>query len=169
MTLNICVKVVPSKTPRISGTKKQTVRYLLRRRANLDYRGRFASALGAVAGYGHMEIVRTLIEHGAKVNEARPSYEIPLLRAAHNSHVEVVYYLLQHGVDLSYEDCANRTLEDAAFEGHDSVVPALVEAGVNVNSDGRTSQARFGSPLLAAKSDYSLGLEPETQIRCRPN
>ena len=132
--------------------REEAVKYLLERGASLEYRSPFASALGLAAQRGYMGTLKTLIEYGANINEPRFRSEVPLIPAAGASQVEAVQYLLDHGLDLSLEDCGARALEEAANMGYDEVVRMLIAAGVDVNLDERRlKSARYGQPLLTAK------------------
>jgi hypothetical protein len=59
-------------------------------------------AILQAAGFGHVELVRWLLEHGAKINyvvQNKPRCW-PLIRAAGEGHLEVVKLLVEHGADI---------------------------------------------------------------------
>lgn len=59
-------------------------------------------AIVEAAGSGHVEIVRWLLEHGARINyvvQGMPRC-LPLIRAATNGHLEVVKLLVEHDADF---------------------------------------------------------------------
>jgi ankyrin repeat protein len=54
------------------------------------------------ASEGHLNVVRWLLDHGAKINyvvQGKPRC-LPLMRAAGNGHIDVVKLLVEHGADV---------------------------------------------------------------------
>jgi len=92
------------------------------------------TSLQIAAFYGHLEVVRQLLEKGENI-EARRSDNgsTPLLTAARCGHTEVVRLLLEKGAKI---DAANNInggtpLDSAACNGHTDVVKLLLEKGAN--------------------------------------
>ena len=71
------------------------------------------------------------------------------MEAACTQQIDMMQYLLQRGADLTSRDCGANALVDAAQMGHEDVIRVLVEAGIDVNGDGRASH--FSSAVLSAK------------------
>jgi len=49
---------------------------------------------------GHLDVVKTLIEHGARVDAATTDGATPLYIACQNGQIEVVKYLIEKGANV---------------------------------------------------------------------
>jgi ankyrin repeat protein len=92
---------------------------------------------------GHMDVVKELVNRGAKVNTHMKDKATPLFIAAQNGHYKVLVFLLAQGanIDASRTDGAT-PLWIAAQMGHDHIVAQLLKAGARVDSaryDGATA------------------------------
>lgn len=94
---------------------EETVKYLIEMGNDLN------EALSWASSYGHLEIVKFLIQHGAKAD-----YNA-LINASEDGHLEVVQYLIQHGVDPKDSEALIRASE----EGHLEVVKYLISQGAD--------------------------------------
>ena len=96
--------------------------------------------------YGHFDVVRMLLEHGADPNRPIIGGDTPLSAAAYTGQAEVARLLLQKGaiVDAACSDGAT-PLYIAAENDHKEVVELLLANGADVN--GATPD---GTPLLGA-------------------
>jgi ankyrin repeat protein len=117
------------------------------------------------ARYGHVEVVRVLLEGGADVQWASNNMYTALHRAAWKGHLEVCRLLLDSGAKVNaLERQWNQTaLHWAAYYGHLSVVQLLVERGAdfrfkNVNSHTAADSARIGGHKAVADWLDSLSL-----------
>lgn len=83
------------------------------------------------AALGHLNIVSTLLRHGAEVNVACGHYGSPLHAACFAGHIEVVDVLLRHGASLTCGPTFQNALE-AAFRGdrEDAVIRLLQDDSV---------------------------------------
>ena len=95
-----------------------------------------ATPLVDAARRGEVEVVRSLLESGGDVNEARGDGLTALHAAAERGHVEITKLLISAGAEL---DAGTRiggytSLHLAARGGHTSVVMALAEVGADVNA-----------------------------------
>jgi ankyrin repeat protein len=102
------------------------------------------------AWYGHVEVVRALIQAGVDVNamdtgSAMGSGNLtPLFHSAWNGHVEVVRALIEAGANVNAKTNDGRTpLHASAWNGHVEVVRALIEAGAEVDA----KEKFFETPL----------------------
>ena len=107
--------------------------------------------------YGHLDIVRLLVEKGADKDKAPDHGATPLFVACQNGHLDVVQVLVEKGADMdkTMNDGAT-TLFIACFYGHLEVVRLLVENGADMDkarNDGPTPlhvARRTGSTEIVA-------------------
>jgi ankyrin repeat protein len=85
-----------------------------------------ATALCVASRWGHIEIVKVLLNHGAAVNAASDLGITPLLEAAENGNAHIVRLLLNAGADTEHRDDDNQTARALAkMNGHLDVVTVL--------------------------------------------
>lgn len=93
-----------------------------------------APPLWCAAAAGHLDIVKLLISHGAKVNSTTRTNSTPLRAACFDGHLEIVKYLVQHGADI---EVANRhghsCLMIACYKGHIRIAKYLLSLKASVN------------------------------------
>ncbi|MGL9757811.1 MAG: ankyrin repeat domain-containing protein [Wolbachia sp.] len=90
--------------------------------------------LTIAAEYGHVDIVKVLLEKGANVNEKDFHGCTALHFAAKYGHVDIVEVLLKEGAKVdSVDQCKRTPLHNAAENGYANIVNALIKAGANVN------------------------------------
>jgi len=91
--------------------------------------------LQAAAAKGRFNVVQTLLNWGADVNESRPYDLTPLHYAAGNGHKSVVDELLRRGANVDAQTGSGVTpLHIAAVKGYTQVAKALIDAGAPVNA-----------------------------------
>lgn len=93
---------------------------------------------------GNADIVRTLLEAGAKVNSFRmEGVSTPILAAGRAGDLDIVKLLREHGSALGSEDKDFNLLREVAASGHASVVEYLLSEGMEVDAappdDGLTA------------------------------
>jgi serine/threonine-protein phosphatase 6 regulatory ankyrin repeat subunit B len=94
---------------------------------------------------GHVEVVRVLLEHGAKVNSARSNGGTALMVAAEKGHPETVRLLLEKGAAQNrVTHNGDTALLIATHNGHEQVVRVLLEGGAAANQASTISL--LGSP-----------------------
>lgn len=104
--------------------------------ASPDAKGRGGfSALVAAARNGNFDVVKCLVEHGAKVDERTNSRDkTALLAASFDGHFEIVKYLHEHGADINIQAVNKWTpLHDAAYIGNFEIVKYLVDHGARLD------------------------------------
>ena len=119
--------------------KPEVVRVLARAGADLND-GWPYKPLGLAAEWGHLELVRALIEGGADVNLPDDSGNAPLDEAVHKKHVAVIEELLRAGADPNFVSDENRRrgnvhspLQHAAYDGE--LLAVLQKHGAGVGKD----------------------------------
>lgn len=89
--------------------------------------------LSQAAKYGHMGVVRVLLEHKVDINQINPDDDkdaTALHNAAENGHDDVVRLLLAHGADLNVTDFwQDKPLHKAAEKNHMKTVQILLNKG----------------------------------------
>lgn len=109
---------------------------------------------------GHLDVVRLLIKHGAKITTAKAS-DSPLVAAADIGNIEIVSELLKAA---HTQDLLDAALRKSAARGYEKVVRSLASKGADVNHADSWDMtplmwaARNGR-LAATKLLLSLGAE----------
>ncbi|XP_069690774.1 uncharacterized protein [Periplaneta americana] len=126
------------------------------------------TSLHKAAYYGHLPVVKCLLQHGANVNAVDILGQTPLHLAAKQGHFDIVKYLFTQNVQAEIGDnCGYTALHLAAYEGHLSVVECLAqnEALINLGEDLGYSPLHFAAEegdvnivkcLLRNKADVNL-------------
>ena len=98
--------------------------------------------------YGHFEMVRLLVKHGADVNARDKRDNTPLHLASCSEGTETARLLIKHGAEVTSKDRWHYTpWHLASFSGRAEIVRLLVEHGAGIDaSDG--SNDCFQSTLL---------------------
>jgi ankyrin repeat protein len=87
------------------------------------------------AQYGHMEVIKKLLEFHSDINSLNQGGLSALHFAANSGHIEIVNYLLEKGiiVNPTIPDGINSALHFAAQGGHVEVIKALLKKDALVN------------------------------------
>ena len=97
--------------------------------------------------HGHLEVVKSLLEAGAAVDQAGCYGITPLLMASENGHLEVVKALLDAGADVSRAGDSGATpLITATQNGHLDVLWALLDAGADDTARSDDGETAFLGP-----------------------
>jgi ankyrin repeat protein len=92
------------------------------------------SPLTTAARMGHIELVKTLIERGARVNCADNLTSPALFAAAVSGYGDIARILIEAGANVNMRnDLGETALCYAAMNGHTDVVRVLVESRANVD------------------------------------
>lgn len=143
----------------ILSSNLEKIAYILSKDKSL-LQGSYGTILLAKAcEVGNLEIVSTLINSGADVNDIDnviPSDEIPVARAAAKGHVKIIELLIQIGIEVNHSlggDPEYWTPLMCAVAGNNlEIVKMLVNAGADPN------EVRDGGsfPLLFAKDNQQI-------------
>ncbi len=107
--------------------------------------------------YGHSDVVRLLLEHGANMSLSDDNDWTPLDRACEQGFPNIVRLLLDHGAEVNDWDEGGRTpLHVACLYGRSDVVRLLLEKGADVNAKSMTGWSAL---------DYTLDLPPDEPSR----
>ncbi|XP_050306187.1 protein fem-1 homolog CG6966 isoform X2 [Anthonomus grandis grandis] len=93
-----------------------------------------APPLWCAAAAGHVDIVKLLVSHGAKVNTTTRTNSTPLRAACFDGHLEIVKYLVQHGADIEIANKHGHTcLMIACYKGNIKIVRYLLSLKASIN------------------------------------
>ena len=91
-----------------------------------------ATALWAASTGGHLDIVKTLIAHGAEVNKSTLTQSTPLRGASFHGFLEVMECLLRSGAEIDTPNCIGQSpLCIAAMRGKINAVKFLISKGAS--------------------------------------
>ncbi|KAH0438556.1 nacht and ankyrin domain protein [Colletotrichum camelliae] len=108
--------------------------------------GMSVNVLQLACSYGHVEIVRLLLDKGADVHGLGEHSQSPLESAASYGDVKIVSLLLQHGASLTLlPNQIGDALQSAAARGDERIMRVFLDAGLPV----RRSMERDGCASLA--------------------
>jgi len=137
--------------------------------AGMDGKGEYGTkALSQAADYGHLPVVKLLVEKGADVNARDPSGYTPLARAAEANEKDIALFLLDKGADRNGRDNFEMTpLLRAAQRDHADMVKLLIEKGADINAKNKNGETavltavKENNPevlkvLVAAKADINI-------------
>jgi ankyrin repeat protein len=128
--------------------------FLLERGANEESKN---MALIPAAHFGHLPVVKMLLEAGGNQNYANKKGTAPLMRAAQEGRDAVVRFLIKKGADTCAANNEGMTaLMLAAQRGHANIATTLMKSGSNVNKQTRQGSTAL---LLAAKRGHTAAVE----------
>ncbi|BCS82768.1 putative ankyrin repeat protein [Cotonvirus japonicus] len=84
--------------------------------------------------FGHLEVVKFLVERGADIQECN---NCAVQWASRKGHLEVVKLLVEKGADI--QECNNCAVQWASRRGHLEVVKFLVDKGANIHAGDNTA------------------------------
>jgi ankyrin repeat protein len=125
-----------------------TVKVLLSKGANVNFRSRGWTILMFVARRGHTEVAKILLAHSADSNASGAeggqfSGATALTIASEHGHVEIVKLLLAHNANVNAKNNhGNTALMYAAEYGHSEIAEVLLQAGADIaqkDKDGETA------------------------------
>jgi ankyrin repeat protein/ketosteroid isomerase-like protein len=143
------------------------VRQLIAEGAEIDERFPFVNGFNdahtpllVAARDGHTEIARLLLDAGADVNAAEPTFgAVPLHKAVYNGHVDLTRMIAAWpGVDLNFQGATNgyTPLHDALWHGYDECARVLVDAGASLDLVGHDGKSPADLAAEVFGSDHPL-------------
>ena len=162
--------------------KLDFVKVLLRYEANIEARGTIkidreiidgCTALWVAAAYGHLAVVRRLIEQNAEVDARTSTNSTPLRAATFHGYLDIVRCLVENGAEVNARKKVNLTtpLMLACYDGRIDVASYLVENGADIHLEdhiGNTAlhyAAMRGYVELVGKV-LALGAEQKQNHKC---
>jgi len=92
---------------------------------------KYLSPLMRAVAIGNVEIVQSLLEEGADVNERGPRESTALMYAAGGGHTEIVKMLVESGADVdAVEDSGCTALHHAEDDGMTEIIGILKSASI---------------------------------------
>ena len=137
--------------------------------------GAGGTALHSASTKGHVEVLRSLINHGADVEARGAAGSSPVQLASSFGHFHVVQCLLDHGADPNFQDDEywhSPPVSIAAQRGHSETVRVLLEHGADTNfrgNDGLTLIHKASSDYPRGESLVKLLLEHGADPNARDN
>lgn len=103
-------------------------------------------ALSTMCGKGDLEVVRLLIEYGAKVNRSENVEYGPFHMACSNGNIEIVKLLIDHGahideLDVDFFGCNNGGKTPLHYASNKECIQLLLNHGAKINAkddEGKT-------------------------------
>lgn len=134
------------------GDHVDIVDILLARGADANYQEAYypkSTILILTAEYGHADVIESLLEHGARIDERNEQGNTALILAARKGHAVAVEVLLRHGADPNVQEkFTKRTpLFEAIEKDHTEVAKTLLEYGASPGIKSSTGQ----TPLQLAR------------------
>lgn len=109
-------------------------RLLLEHGADPNTTERGEPLLGDCAADGYFEIVKLLVENGAKIDTGSSEGWSALQRACPGGRIEIATYLLDHGAEVNHRSKTGQTpIITAANNSHSELVELLIERGGDVH------------------------------------
>ncbi|XP_077988443.1 leucine-rich repeat serine/threonine-protein kinase 1-like [Glandiceps talaboti] len=123
--------------------------------ADVDFTTHRGTPLCVACEYGHFEIVRRLLQHGADCTKASPEAGTPLYIATQNGHEDIVDFLVTSNPELVENQVDKDTMLHAACLGKSiDLTEYWIDAGADINGEVYVYQDIKGdhpqTPLQAA-------------------
>jgi len=134
-----------------SNGREEIVELLIKHKAKVT-----GDALISASSKGNVNIIRSLVEHGADVNykDETFGYFPPLMEAAACGHFDAVKYLVEHGAKINEQPKYGvSSLASAASGGYADIVKYLIEKGANVNLQDKYNRTALRNAIATKVSE----------------
>ena len=117
------------------------------------------SALHFACDMGHFEIVKLLLQFGAKTDFPGMDIESPIHKATKYHHLHVLKLLLKHGANVDVITAKGTTaLHIATIDGNVAIVKELLKYGANVNARELNGDTVMHKAIMNFYSPYGSSL-----------
>ena len=130
------------------------VRLLLKKGSFTNQRELHYEIFWSACRYGHIQLVKIMLDEGLDVNATQLGGSRALESAAYHGHASIVSLLFQNGADLNYDGNELHAIHAAASNGHQEVVQILLDQGADINSSG----SREMTPICEAAKKQQLDM-----------
>lgn len=129
---------------------------MIKKGTNINAKNRARwNALAYACKYGHGNIVKYLVEHGADVNQTVNVGSTPLQVSLNKNYYNIADYLIRNGADVNIPDITGMTaLAWAAKSGDLKTVKYLVDKGADVNSKNVSSRTVLDTTIDTKVKQY---------------
>lgn len=123
------------------------------------------TALAYACKYNHLDIVKYLVENGAKINETVNTGSTPLAVALLAGYFDVADYLIQHKADINKADIMGMSpLMWAVKDGNLKIIQYLVEHGANINAVNSNGRSVIEIAIAQDVKDYLKSKGAKTSL-----
>jgi len=96
--------------------------------------GRIKTPIQIASEYGHLNIIKYLIDNGIKLIETTMYPDPPIHMASKNGHLKIVEFLISKRYDINIQSREGHTaLHFASENGHLEIVKLLIKSGADKN------------------------------------
>lgn len=141
------VKCLCQRYQKLFGDMKDYIRCLTVRKKDALYYG---------ARYGHLDVVKYLVENGADVNNQAIDGDSALHESASSGHLDVVQYLVRQKANIYIRNKVGQTVLHSAVKSNNiDIISYLVRCGVSVDSKDKWLE----TPIFLASGELLNSLE----------
>jgi ankyrin repeat protein len=132
-----------------SNGREEIVEILIKHKAKVT-----GDALNSASYNGNVNIVKSLVEHGADVNYKEKYGGFPLMSATRKGNFNIVKYLVEHGAKVNEQSkYTGSPLMNAASSGYVDIAKYLIEKGADVNAQDKFKHTALRNAIASKVSD----------------